>query len=376
MTNATTTTIKTTDITASLAAILNQSNTAKLKDSKTELASLDSMLTGYTLDSIKEAYQATTKAGTKALFSSNMVKLIKAIKSLSEDTTEQTDKLDTLELDTLANTIRTELEQAQKSFLTVGKCLTEGLELIKASKGKQADFLLWASDTCEIKKAQAYKLMKVYKDFGDSSDFKGVSMRVLYTLTGQPTNVIEDAKALALAGKLDSSSLDKLMMKDKPAKKEKTEEVKAPEGGTIAKTGDKVEATREATREDKAKDKEIKALKRELETIKDTGVVETDQSPLIKELQTTIARLNDTIDTLKDDLADTKVPVVQALPYLPQFDSKDMATCLGLEIYNKSDKVKINKAYRSLAKIYTGTTCPEASKALLTARNELIGDIA
>jgi len=52
-----------------------------------------------------------------------------------------------------------------------------------------------------------------------------------------------------------------------------------------------------------------------------------------------------------------------------------MATVIGLEADNAGDKIKINKAYRALASIYTKDSSPESAHKLLTARTALLSAI-
>jgi len=304
-----------------------------------------------------------------------------------DDEDQPTSYLEELEVE-----IKYELESAQRSFLKVGECLTSANEEIKNGGGKMADFLTWANEKCGIKKAQAYKLMGVFKTFGTESDFNGVSMRVLYTLTGQCNEVVDAARAKAKDGLLDTKALDAIIMtvtgpKAPPEPKEKKEPAtpKAPETPSTPST---------PALADDAKDKEIEELKAQVKREKQmredavdaaldaasAGHDEDNNPSLLKTMQATIDELNATVAALTDELKASKeapvnassAPSPAAMPHLPQFESNSMPCRLGLEMEFCEDKIKINKAYRALAKFYTAATNPEAAALLKEARERLL----
>ena len=382
-------------INVTLATILNDSNTNKLKDSKAELEANKAIILGYKCEYTQGATESALKARTKSAFQHDLCNVIKGLSVLTADNKEakeMVEKEERLEdLDMLATTIRLELANAQKSFLTVGRCLVEANESIKANGGNQKEFLDWANDHCEIKKAQAYKLMKVYKDFGDSSDFNGVAMRVLYALTGATTEQVESARELAKEGKLDTQALDGIMMKEAP-KKETAPADGLPLNGKPTVKGETVldrdhnhEDNTQAMTNDQLADKEISdamdnmtpgeiKMMVGLEDTENTTDSTTDST--VDTLKDTIKELNKTVADLQAQLAQAQAHNVKAsMPALPQFDSPCMATVIGLEADNAGDKIKINKAYRALASIYTKDSSPESAHKLLTARTALLSAI-
>lgn len=309
------------------------------------------------------------KKTTKATKTTNGKALVNEMNLVTEEV-KRDDKLKEL-----AGTIKTELDSAQRSFLKVGKCLTHALDAIKENGGKQKDFIKWADENCQIKKAQSYKLMKVYKEFGDQSDFAGVSMRVLYTLTSLDADTVEQARELSLKGKLDSKALDKLLESSAPAPEKNSSE---STGKPAKKFEEKAEAKAKAEVKPENKDsKENEALKKELAELKKSKGAD-DSEKVIQGLNSTVEALRSTISELQAELKEAKTAKKKkefSIPELPQFDSNCMATRLGLELDNAKDKVKINKAYRSLAKIFTATSAPKAAEKLKTARNELLNSI-
>jgi hypothetical protein len=285
----------------------------------------------------------------------------------------------------ISKKIKKELEKAQKSFLTVGECLTTALNQMKEEGKKQSDFIAWANETCGIKKAQAYKLMKVYKEFGNNSDFSGVSMRVLYTLTGQPSEVVEEARKQALDGTLDTKALDKIIMSfERPAPVPASKS--APVSGSSDNDSEKpAEASKSDDSGDSkslpdttAKDEEIERLRAELEAEK-SKPSETPESNYTADeitiLNDTIAELRKTVESLNKQLEAEREknskPSV-SVPYLPQFDSPFFCVRLGIAKEEVNDKAKVNKAYRALAKIYTAATNKKAADQLKEARENLL----
>ena len=366
-----------TSINAKLAIILLDSTNAKLKETKDSLNELAPMIKGFKAPAILDSLAACETARTKKSMEDSLTALIKSlqVETIDAVTLPEIDE-DRVSLDELEQEIKIELTRAQRSFLTVGKCLHSALANIKKDGGKQVDFLAWASESCGIKKAQAYKLMGVYKNFGDESDFDGVSMRVLYTLTGQEDKVVKLARESALAGKLDTKELDRIIMSFKPVEEVEEKVTIAPNGGTVAPKGESLpcETNSPVTHIDtKAVEENVK-LKAKVAKLSEAGDGATMAS-----LQVTIEALNETVATLQAELKTAHEANVKAqapkLPALPQFDSSCPATCLGLEVEFATDKVKVNKAYRSLASIFTAAISPESAPKILAARTALLNAI-
>ena len=292
-------------------------------------------------------------------------------------------------LDELAEEIKASLDTATAAYLKAGELLVQGLEEVKESGKKQADFITWADEKCGVKKAQAYKLMSVYKTFGNDSDFNGVSMRVLYTLTGQGDKVVDLARAAAVKGKLDTPALNSIIEGVNGPKEKKAPVLppapKSPATPAPSK-GEPVNA--DQTKEIEELKAQVADERRKREEAVDAALEmagpsdhEEDNDPsLIKAMQKTIDELNKTVSALTDELRTAKSAPVDkvsasspaAMPHLPQFDSASMPCRLGLEMEYCEDKVRINKAYRALAKFYTAALNPEAAASLKEARERLL----
>lgn len=357
-----------TNVKDSLNSLLSADNTLKAK--KAGLSEIYAPLNGYKSDMIKDAIEKAKKATTKKAFDyeiglimAELDNLLSIADKAIEHQREQ--ETDTKELDDLALNIRQELASAQKSFLVVGKLLKQANETLKADGKKQEDFIKWSKDNCGILKAQAYKLMKVYETFGDESDFSGVSMRVLYTLSSQNDEVVEKARELAQEGKLDTNSLDALLDKPAPAPAPKQSPSPSAPNGQAAKTAQELKL-----------EKRIEELERENSIMKDQDKLdEKDTNKQLAEYQKTIKELSGTIEQLRRQLEEAeskKKQPINTVPFLPQFNSQNPCTVLGLEPEKAQDKEEVNKAFRALAKIYTAVSCREGSLAISNARNKLL----
>ena len=357
-----------TNVIKSLNSLLSADNTLKAK--KAGLSEIYAPLNGYKSDTLKDAMEKAKKATTKKAFDvsievilAQLDKLLEVADKAIEHQREQ--ETDTKELDDLALNIRQELASAQKSFLVVGKLLKQANETLKADGKKQSDFVAWSKDNCGILKAQAYKLMKVYETFGDESDFDGISMRVLYTLSSQNDEIVEKARELAKEGKLDTNALDALLDKPAPAPASTGTSGNSVPQGQTAKTANELKL-----------EKRIADLERENAIMKDQDKLdEKDTNNQLAQYQKTIQELNNTIEALRRQLEEAeskKKQPINTVPFLPQFNSQNPCTVLGLEPEKADDANEVNKAFRALAKIYTAVSCREGSLAISNARQKLL----
>lgn len=362
---------------SSLEAIIKNIDKKTLKVSLFDFSGLYVEIVESKGESLEQLVRDTKQAKTKVAFKEAVQALVSAIKLGLGDNTEQKRIESESKLDKLALDINQAITLNMQTSLTIGALLMEACNTIKDQGGKQSDFLEWSEKNCNIKKAQAYKLMAVSKTFGDDSSFAKVSMRVLYSLCSAPNEVIEQARVLAEKGKLDSPALTKLYKANEPKEDSTIESLKPTiPGGTPAENGSAARTTEKPVVPAKNDKKEV-TVKTETETEKPGKTLqEISETAQLKEtiasLQATIAGLNNQL--LQVQRQERKAPVV-AIPELLQFDSKYPAVVLGIEPESIKDKEAINKAYRSLAKIYTAAVSPAASKKIRTARDIMIADI-
>lgn len=240
-----------------------------------------------------------------------------------------------------------------------------GLLLIAREFHESTDkFIKWAEDKFSIKKAQVYKLMKVHQEFGQDERLEGVSMRVLYMLTGQSQEVVQKAAALASTGRLDSQAAAALT------------------GKTINLTPEPKEPAKPAAVKPVIEDAEI-VTGAQSDLPFDTGasVITPAKVPpasaqsatghTVEGLLAQIAELTKTIE----ELTKPKAPKVAAMPMLKQFKSSKPYVVLGLDSDAPAGINQVRAAYRELAAIWNQDSNPEAFKLITEARDALLAEI-
>lgn len=255
------------------------------------------------------------------------------------------------ELLELSNNINDAIAQRMNNSLLIGAYLTEANKLLQG-----AEFVAWVEEATGLKKAQAYKWVKVYKVFGEDRRFSDVSMRVLYTLSSQSEDII--AKAARFKGrgkKLDTNALNELIAKEKKAI-EKAEKAKAQD----AKEPEQVEPSLDCEKQ-AAGSQETALEPITSENVETAPVVITDD----------LAIALDHIKVLEAKIEELTKPKAKAtLPALPQFDSKYPAFVLG--VADTQDRKEVNKAYRFFSKLYNAAQYPEIAAKLKSARDRLL----
>lgn len=251
----------------------------------------------------------------------------------------------------LEETIKAELDNAANAFIKVGAALVEARETFDSQK----EFLSWVADKFDMKKSQAFNLMKVAKEFGGDERFNGVAMRVLLMFCGASSEQKEQAASLASEGKLDSKS-GKAIVEPEQAES-------APfDFGTQAVNVDlKTPAT--ATQSGTEQVQHVGQLEQSAPT--DNNLVD-EQAELINELTNTIAELRKELQELRE--GKPKVKEVAQMPMLPHFQSSIPYIVLGLSD-SKYDRANVKAAYRHLVRHYDEATNKEAFELITKAYN-------
>ena len=344
---------------------------------------------------IKKDIKDADKAKTKALYieslelvKGNMVKAIKvaldAVKDIEDGAKNDKPELDEKALETMANEIKTAIETATIHYMKAGQILSNALEMFKASGKPAKDWLEWANLACQVKKAQAYSLVKIYNDFGQVSEFKDCSMRVLNILVHCSKDIYskieEQAKALAKAGKLDTKAINKLIDAYKPVNANSTLPKTSPAKSDTSdkkvkdQTGDTIKASLESNDTGDNNGDNNGQDKVELGTSTDRAdkaskVDEKDK--LIAELREQnlqlLARIEELSNAVKSSKEDDNTKTVT---YLPQFENSEPYLVLGISPVAGKDE--INKHYRTMAVIFNAKTCPRGAKALKAAREAML----
>lgn len=274
----------------------------------------------------------------------------------------------------IAVEIRTHLDNIGTSYMAVGKALNE----VRADFDKGADFLAWVDAEFGIKKAYAYRLMKIAETFGSDNRWSGVAMRVLAVMTQHIDNVelIEKAAELAADGKLDTKSLDALIAPVKPVEESKPEP-KQPQADAV-KSPEKLP---EETEQDDEPPFDVEAPSTSVEVMEvrteAPKPVQEDESDRIKGLLSLIQTLRDTNEKLVEEMAamrNERQAKKAVAPMLPQFKSSCFYARLGLSAEEATKKTAINKAKRELVKLGYGEG-HEAWNSISEAVDNLLANI-
>lgn len=271
----------------------------------------------------------------------------------------------------IAVEIRTHLDNIGTSYMAVGRALNE----VRADFDKGADFLAWVDAEFGIKKAYAYRLMKIAETFGNDSRWSGVAMRVLAVMTQHidNTELVEKAAELAAEGKLDTKSLDALIAPVKPVEESKPEP-KQPQADDVKSPEHLPEETEQEDEPpfDVETPVEVEEVRAEA-----PKPVQDDESDRIKGLLSLIQTLRDTNDQLVQELAamrNERQAKKAVAPMLPQFKSSCFYARLGLSAEEATKKTAINKAKRELVKLGYGEG-HEAWNSISEAVDNLLSNI-
>ena len=297
-----------------------------------------------------------------------------AVIEVKEETKQGLTKENITKLFELAGLIQHSIQVATNAHLTAGEYLNEGLILHKDAGLSSKEWEKWAGLACQVKRAQAYNLVKVWNTFGADSDFAGCSMRVLNLLVHLKKEdfdkIEQDAKSLAKVNKLDTKAVNSLIERIKPAKVETVkevpvkEEIVKEETDLITKT--LTNAIKQTVTNEEHKDS----------TEQVTGE-ENIETPVIDDKDKLIAELREQNLQLLDRIAELSKAVKESKPepkvlHLPQFDESEAYLVLGISPV--SGKEEILKRYRSMAVIFNAKTCPTGAIALKNAKDALIAN--
>lgn len=235
------------------------------------------------------------------------------------------------------------LTTASSAYLQVGQLLSEAREEFD----NQVQFLDWALAKFNIRKSQAFRLMKIAKEFAGDTRFAGVAMRVLDALSGESDEVKEKAATLAATGQLNTPALQLLQ-------------------------GGKPEVEPEPLPEVQADPKPLNVPP--VQADKPAQPEAAEASEEVKTLRLTIQNLVAQQDKLLQQLAELQRPRTQQLPMLPHFKASSLHTRLGLATTASAKEVRA--AYRAITAHYTPETNKEAFELLTAARDALLQEVA
>lgn len=309
-----------------------------------------------------------------------MTNVIKAVNAVAANV----DAVETVEdmvlvpvREAVAVEIHTLLDNIGTSYLKVGSLLNEA----RADFEAQKEFLAWAESEFSIKKAQCYNLMNVARVFDGNDNFSGVAMRVMLALTpyADEADIMEQAAALALNGKLDTAAVNQLTGKPtKPAVDKATLDGIAQAQAAQAAAGSAgVDDWTAPFDETATLDSTMQsAFSRVVDarTVPDAPQDAAQGVPAVNKatpldnavnadsertaaLLETIKQLNATIAEMQaaaNERTSEREARKSAAPMLPQFKSKCMYARLGLSAEEAEKATAVKKAKRELVKLGYG----------------------
>lgn len=267
------------------------------------------------------------------------------------------------ELDCLEGEIKATIADAGKATFHLGELLLKA----KDAHESTPDFLKWVDEKFGIKKAWAYRLMKVASVFQEDA-WKATAVEVLYTLQSQATDSqLEQARELAEAGKLNRKTLSELLEPVAPPVKQAEQPEPQSSQKLLQQAADSLIASAAEPQEAAPQLPESSALDSKPQEDKE------DLMELVRELREQLALQQQQNAELMKQIAEANKPRIAAsnAPMLPQFTSACMYARLGLAAEDAADKAKILEAFKSLCKAGYGRQ-HEAYSLLDEARHKLI----
>lgn len=267
------------------------------------------------------------------------------------------------ELDCLEGEIKATIADAGKATFHLGELLLKA----KDAHESTPDFLKWVDEKFGIKKAWAYRLMKVASVFQEDA-WKATAVEVLYTLQSQATDSqLEQARELAEAGKLNRKTLAELLEPVAPAIKQVEQPEPQSSQKLLQQAADSLIASAAEPQEAAPQLPESSALDSKPQEDKE------DLMELVRDLREQLALQQQQNAELMKQITEANKPRIAAsnAPMLPQFSSKSMYARLGLDASDCPVKEEILEAFKGLCKAGYGRQ-HEAFDLIDEARHTLI----
>lgn len=249
----------------------------------------------------------------------------------------------------LTNKIHNALNAIGKSHFTVGRYLNEAKDVFVAKGYKKSDWLAWALEEFGIRKAQVYKLTKVYDMFGADEKYSQVAMSVLYAIA---TTKLDDLKAqcdyvLDTEGKLELPRFKEIEKDLQPDPLHLVEDDKTEQSAPAAKSGEAEKP--DTTEDDGALSEQVKTLKNIIEGLKEELEIARAEGQKAK-----------------------AVKPKELAPVLPQFSNECPYAVLGLSLEQSSVASVVKNAARSLMQLYPAKDYPDISATIKAAKENLL----
>lgn len=282
---------------------------------------------------------------------------------LQDDLLAQAEASALTELECLEGEIKATIADAGKATFHLGELLLKA----KDAHESTPDFLKWVDEKFGIKKAWAYRLMKVASVFNEDA-WKGTAVEVLYTLQSQATDSqLEQARALAETGSLTRKTLAELLEPVAPAVKPAEQQEPQASQKLLEQAASTI------INDSKAGPQEAAPLLPESSTLDKPHGGSEELMELVRDLREQLVIQQQQNAELLQQIAEANKPRIAAsnAPMLPQFSSACLYARLGLAAEDATDKTKILEAFKSLCKAGYGRQ-HEAYALLDEARHELI----
>lgn len=263
----------------------------------------------------------------------------------------------------IENTIKELMTTAATALLSVGQLLNEAREEFDSAN----EFLAWAKEKFEFKKAYVYRLMKVADEFGHDEVLAGQSINVLNKLAGMPEEVKQAAREKVEGGE---QLTGKAVQGMGQASQEGAETGAEPEQGESTGVDEKTSHAADLGDDEGAPWHE--GTGREVPTGEAPKAAEPAEDPEVKRLRELVSELQAELAAARQE-RESKAKGKGQAPMLPQFVSDCYYARLGLSVEQGSDPAEVRKAFRALVKAGYSSQ-HEAYPALVEAKDELMKD--
>nr|UVX54849.1 MAG: uncharacterized protein family UPF0137 [Bacteriophage sp.] len=331
--------------------------------------SLLTIIKGFDKSTIKDALEAVNSLGVdvSTLNTKSREGFIHSLDSLrvqlQDEELAKGEASALTELECLEGEIKATIADAGKATFHLGELLLKA----KDAHESTPDFLKWVDEKFGIKKAWAYRLMKVASVFQEDV-WKATAVEVLYTLQSRATDSqLEQARELAEAGKLNRKTLSELLEPVAPLVKQVEQPEPQSSQKLLQQAADSLIASAAEPQEAAPQLPESGVLDSKPQEDKENLM------ELVRDLREQLALQQQQNAELMKQIAEANKPRIAAsnAPMLPQFSSTCMYARLGLAAEDAADKAKILEAFKSLCKAGYGRQ-HEAYSLLDEARHKLI----
>lgn len=249
------------------------------------------------------------------------------------------------------------MEVSSKALVEVGDLLNEAREEFDSAVA----FLAWASEKFGFRKAYAYRLMGVAKQFPVGDPLRSQSVNVLHKVAAMPEEVKKEAREKVEEGEeLTGEAVKRMAQPDE----ESTVVDEAPTLAPRKLPEEEASDIGAPWNPDTGKEVNLGAAPVAVPP------ASTPESETIRQLQATISELQAELAASRHE-RESKAAGKSKAPMLPQFSSTCWYARLGLSAEQGQDANEVRKAFRALVKAGYNSQ-HEAYTALVEAKDGLM----